>query len=252
MGRSAPDRRRARVLGHRGASAAARENTLVAFELARELGADGVELDVRLLADGALAVHHDAVLADGRPLADLHAAALPPHIPQLSEVLTICGSRSLSPALEVNVEIKNDADEPGWDPTGSTVAAAVVTEIRRAQQAGFDGFVSVSSFDRASIDAVRAVDPDLPTGWLTAARVPAWAPVLDALADAGHRALHPHHALLTAELLDAAHARGLAVAVWTVDSPARLAELVALGVDVVITNVPDVARRVVDGAEPVG
>src|SRR5438045_594778 len=51
--------RRPLVLGHRGASAAARENTLAAFTRAREMGADGVELDVRRTADGVLVVHHD-------------------------------------------------------------------------------------------------------------------------------------------------------------------------------------------------
>ena len=56
------------VIGHRGASRAERENTLEAFHAAVAQGADGVELDVRRTADGALAVHHDAHLPDGRAI----------------------------------------------------------------------------------------------------------------------------------------------------------------------------------------
>ena len=60
-----------RVIAHRGASAAAPENTIEAFLLARELGADWVELDARRTRDGAIVVHHDDTLADGRVIVEL-------------------------------------------------------------------------------------------------------------------------------------------------------------------------------------
>src|SRR3954469_3561814 len=71
--------RRPLVLGHRGASAAAPENTVAAFVRARELGADGVELDVRRAADDVLVVHHDPHVEGfgvivGAPFAELRAA----------------------------------------------------------------------------------------------------------------------------------------------------------------------------------
>ena len=65
------------VIAHRGAREAARENTLPAFRLAREFGAEWVELDARRTADGVVVVHHDAQLADGRVLAELTVDELP-------------------------------------------------------------------------------------------------------------------------------------------------------------------------------
>ena len=66
-----------RVIAHRGASAAERENTVAAFARAVAMGADGIELDVRRTADGQPAIHHDPDLPDGRPIASLLAADLP-------------------------------------------------------------------------------------------------------------------------------------------------------------------------------
>src|SRR5262245_27082175 len=94
--------RRPAVIAHRGASRAAPENTLEAFRLARSLGADAVELDVRRTRDGALAVHHDARLPDGQSVVDLSAAELPRSVPLLDAALDACAG------MWVNVEIKND------------------------------------------------------------------------------------------------------------------------------------------------
>ena len=63
----------------------------------------------------------------------------------------------------------------------------------------------------------------------------------------GHRALHPYDATVDRALVDAAHDAGLAVNVWTVDDPARIAALAAIGVDGICTNVPDIAVAVLDG-----
>ena len=73
------------VFAHRGASATQTENTVAAFAAAVAMGADGVELDVRRTADGALAVHHDAHLPDGRLLCEVATSALPSHVPSLAE-----------------------------------------------------------------------------------------------------------------------------------------------------------------------
>src|SRR3954452_22090130 len=90
-----------RIFAHRGASARYTENTVSAFQGARDLGADWVELDVRRTADGSLAVHHDAHLPDGRRIVELHAADLPDTVPDLAGALDACEP------LGVNVEIKN-------------------------------------------------------------------------------------------------------------------------------------------------
>src|ERR687891_2877116 len=75
------------VIGHKGAAGLAPENSLAAFRAARDVGADGVELDVRRTADGTLAVHHDPRLPDGRPLVEVAAAELPTDVPLLGDAL---------------------------------------------------------------------------------------------------------------------------------------------------------------------
>ena len=109
------------VIGHRGASRAERENTLAAFRAAVAQGADGVELDVRRTADGALAVHHDAHLPDGRAIVATTWADMPDHVPDLASALDACaGLRT------VNVEIKNWPGDVDFDPS-----LAVVDRVRR-------------------------------------------------------------------------------------------------------------------------
>src|SRR3954451_1790565 len=97
------------IIAHRGASAAFAENTVEAFRGAAALGANWVELDVRRTADGALAVHHDAHLPDGRAIVDMLAADLPEPVPSLSEALDACAP------LGVNVEIKNSPQDVDFD-----------------------------------------------------------------------------------------------------------------------------------------
>ena len=106
------------VLGHRGASASAAENTPEAFALADQMGADGVELDVRRVADGRLLVAHD-------PVPDSLTAIDALGLATLAEALDACGERML-----VNVEIKNSKTESGYDPAMAMVAP-VIDELRR-------------------------------------------------------------------------------------------------------------------------
>lgn len=219
------------VIGHRGASASAPENTLVAFRLAVAQGADGVELDVRRAADGALVLHHDANLSDGRLVGVTLSGDLPPSVPTLGEVLA-AGSWFL------NIEIKNDPDEPGHDPSGRLVDD-VVAEVA-AHGAG--GRVLLSSFDWATVSRARAVAPELAVAWLvwagTGGEPSTW---VARAAAAGMQGLNPQDVLVDAELVAAAHGAGLAVNVWTVDDPDRIRTLAHLGVDAVITNDPATA-----------
>ena len=98
------------VYAHRGCTEGFTENTLDAFAEARRLGADGVELDVRLTADGALAVHHDAEIPGLGAIAALGVADLPAHVPLLPDVLAVCDG------MVVNVEIKNAPQDHGVGP----------------------------------------------------------------------------------------------------------------------------------------
>jgi glycerophosphoryl diester phosphodiesterase len=196
-----------------------------AFAEARRRGADGVELDVRLTADGGLAVHHDAEVPDLGPICRLGVADLPAHVPLLSDALGACEG------MLVNVEIKNAPQDPGWDE-GEAVAALTATAI---EEAGWTERVLVSSFQPATLRAVQAADERLALGalWDWSAEP---GPALAEAAEAGFRAVHPFVTLVTADLVARAHAAGLAVNVWTVNDRAGLGAMVALGVDAVITD----------------
>ncbi|MDZ7732323.1 MAG: glycerophosphodiester phosphodiesterase [Acidimicrobiia bacterium] len=211
------------------------ENTLEAFRRARELGADWVELDVRRTADNVLAVHHDAQLPDGRPLVELGADQLPSHVPLLISALEACAG------MGVNIEIKNLPDDPDYDSehfvSGSVAALVLSRDV--------DDPVLVSSFNIESVDRIRAVDETIDTAWLTFDMAnPDQA--IERTVAGGHVALHPHVAYVDEAFVRKTHARGLRVHTWTVDDPDRIRELVEIGVDGIVTNVPDVARRIID------
>jgi glycerophosphoryl diester phosphodiesterase len=213
------------VFAHRGCTDGFVENTLEAFAEAKRLGADGVELDVRLTSDGALAVLHNPSIDGLGPVADLTVAELPVHVPLLADALAVCDG------LVVNVEIKNDPREPGHD-AGETVAALTAEAIA---EAGWTDRVIVSSFQVSTLRAVQAADGRLVLGVL-------WPMVVDleaglALAvEEGWQAVHPFVASVTPDLVARAQGAGLAVNVWTVNNPDDLATLVELGVDAVITD----------------
>jgi glycerophosphoryl diester phosphodiesterase len=223
------------VIAHRGASKAEPENTVSAFRAARSLGADWVELDVRLTQDRALAVHHDAALPGGEPVVNTDSKKLPENVPLLAGALSACAG------MGVNVEIKNLPHEPGFEEDAAI--AGLVLDVLRAGDPAQP--IIVSSFHPATLLRLRALDSSIATALLTF-NLPDPAAAIAACVEAGHTALHPFVGTVDAALVDACHAAGLAVNVWTVDDPDRMTELVALGVDGIVTNVPDVARAVVD------
>lgn len=223
-------------MAHRGASKREPENTTVAFRTARDLGAHGVELDVRRCASGDLIVHHNPTLADGRALLEVTEADLPDHVPTLDEALDACAG------MWVNVEIKNDASEPDFDPDDTIAARVVECLVRR----GEDDRWLISSFRRETVDACRRLAPSIATAWLTVA-IDDPAATAASLVASGHAAVHPYVDLLSRDALDVMHAHGLAVNVWTCDDPAKMAELIEWGIDGICTNVPDVALPLLSG-----
>jgi glycerophosphoryl diester phosphodiesterase len=219
------------IIAHRGASVAHPENTVVAFAAAGAMGADAVELDARRTADGAVVVHHDDTLPDGRVIVGLARAELPDSVPTLADALDACGG------LIVNIEIKNGPDDADFDPSES-VAEAVVAEVA-ARATG--ARTVVSCFHRPTIDRVRALAPDLVTAYLHLHLDGATA-LAEAVAH-GHRLLHPWYGWVTEELVVAAHVAGVGVNTWTVDDPELMVRLASIGVDGIVTNVPDVALQ---------
>ena len=223
------------VIAHRGASKVEKENTLAAFRRAGEMGAHAVELDVRRTADGAMAIHHNADLEDGRLICELQASELPAHIPFLPEALDACAG------MWVNIEIKNhpiDADFDASDSLAATVAAHL-------EQRGEDHRWLISCFHRPTIDAMRTFRPEVRTAWLTeGVRPENWERVARDLAGFGHTALHPYVKLLEEGCVRAFHEAGLEVNVWTVDDTDDMSRIIEWGVDGICTNVPDVALEV--------
>lgn len=201
------------------------------------MAADMVELDVRRSADNVLIVHHDAHIA-GVAINTMRADELPSYVPTLEAALGACSG------MDVNVEIKNSDDEPDYDPE-QWVAGQVVELLGRRPD---HDRMLISSFDRSTINAVRAADPTLRTGYLfvmpelvDGATLRAF---MEGVAAEGHVAIHPHWRAATTDLIDAAHACSLAVNAWTVDLPDELKLLAERGVDALITNTPDIAREV--------
>lgn len=221
------------VIAHRGASAAAPENTVAAFELAVEMGADGIELDVRRTADGHLVVHHDAHLADGSAIVSLRRDQLPEHVPDLDVALGACAG------AWVNLEIKNTSSDPDFDP--DRLLATATIDLLSTFPDGPERWL-ISSFDPGTIDRIRAIGSPIRTALLL------FTITDQALASAvasGHHALHPWEGNLDEPAVRAAHDAGLAVNAWTCNDEDRLRELIGFGVDGVCTDVPDVARRLV-------
>lgn len=226
-----PNHDRPLVIAHRGASADAPENTVEAYRLAAEQGADWVELDVRRTADGHLAVSHDATLADGRVLVCTTRADVPPDVPSLSEALDACAG------MGVNIEIKNSPDDPDYDESDS-VADSVVALLDERE--GRDD-VLISSFTPHTVQRVAAGARPWPTAWLVHS---ATVEAVEATVKGGHRALHPADRGTTAAGVAAARRAGLEVNVWTVDDPDRMRALAAMGATGIVTNVPALARSV--------
>lgn len=233
------------VLGHRGASALELENTLAAFSSALASGADGFELDVRLTSTGELVVFHDETLE--RIFGDLRRVD-EVSWQQLSELRAKGqGIALLSTVLQefpralVNIELKPHPLRLALPLVRATLGA--ILESQACSR------VLVSSFDPRLLAAMRLFYPDIPRGLLSAQEQGrilrhAWlAPTLDLVS------LHPEDVLVSSSLVAKAHAQGLLVNTWTVDDPLRIRQLLAVGVDGIISNDPAATLNVISELE---
>ena len=223
------------VIAHRGASAAFSENTLAAFAGAIAQGADGVELDVRRTADGRLALSHDDTLADGRVVVETPVRRpARRRSPTSPAALDVC-----APLGVVNIEIKNWPDDKDFDPTeqladgGGRAARGPRRARRRAQP-----HLLLPPPDRRP----RARAGARP-GHGLAARARSRTRRADRHGRRPRARRRPPAPRLRGRgrSSTAAHAAGLAVNTWTCDDPDRIRWLADLGVDAVVTNVPDIA-----------
>lgn len=229
------------VLAHRGDSRYHRENTLAAFASALDLGADGVELDVRLSADGVAVVHHDAEVG-AVEVGAVAAGALPGWLPTLHEAMTCCAG------AVVDVEIKNSAGEPAFDPSQALARQVAGLVAGGGSPGGWPAHVLVTSFSADALGAVRAAQPDVAVGLLTHQPADVSGELAQA-ASLGAAAFLPHFSQVTAEVVDQAHHLGLAVLTWTVNDRSDILAMDTAGVDGVITDRAGEAVRL-RGATP--
>jgi glycerophosphoryl diester phosphodiesterase len=231
------------VLGHRGARHAAPENTHAAFELSRQEGAAGVELDVRLVKTGEIVVMHDTTLtrvtnkADRRTVEQLTWAEAQTadigkgeKVPLLSDVLDWAAQHDQL----VNVEVKSDVRRR------RDLLRGVIELLRRHPHA--QRGVLLSSFDPRFIWRLSRALPNIPSAFLFYTKSPmARAAALVGAATFGRlgaRAVHPEHVLVTEARMAAWRSKGVLVGVWTVNDPARARELSKLGVDYIVSDNP--------------
>ena len=252
------------VIGHRGASAAAPENTLASFERALRDGADGLEFDVRLAADGVPVVIHDATLRrtagldatlaalSSSSLGDVDvgswfnrrfpARACPEYererVPTLARVLELFAPRCRA----LYVEIK-------CDPADAHAHARAVAGLLRADAHAARCAV-VESFTLEAIAEVKRLAPGVRTAALferTLRHPHATAVALVERATAhGADELALHRSMVTRRAVEAARAADLSVAVWTVDHLAWAARARELGLRALITNRPARLRSALD------
>ncbi|WP_131737512.1 glycerophosphodiester phosphodiesterase [Actinomadura roseirufa] len=241
-------------VAHRGASAAAPENTLAAFRSAKAKHADVFELDVQETRDHKLVVLHDSTLArttnaervypghgpwkvSGLTLAQVRkldagswfsAKYKGERVPTLAEVLTAMGGSGLGLLLE----IKNPASYPGIE---RRIAAELKRHPSWLRRDSRQRRLVVQSFDWASVRRFHSVLPAVPTALLgtpAAGDLPELARFADQI--------NPPYKGLTASYVKKVHAAHMSVQTWTLNDRARMRRAIGLGVDGIITNKPDV------------
>ncbi|HEX9620830.1 MAG TPA: glycerophosphodiester phosphodiesterase [Polyangiaceae bacterium] len=227
-----------RIFAHRGARFHAPENTLAAFELARRAGADGIELDVRTAADGTVVVFHDTTLTrmtggeDRRRVAELDGESLSrvrlsgEPVPTLEDVL----AWARNTPLLVNVELKRDV------PRRAELVAAVGALLDSEPEA--PERILLSSFDPAMVWRAARRAARVAVAWLLhdGQRLLRTAPGWSRL---GARGVHLERTLLSRARVARLRRAGAFVNTWTVNSALEARRASELGVDAIITDVPE-------------
>lgn len=224
-------------IAHRGASEDAPENTLAAFALAIEQGAQMIETDLHLTRDGKIVLYHDREL-DGRLLKRLEMAELRrllPDIPTLDQVLDEFGER-----IPFNLEFKSVL----WNryPELPALALAEVRKRGLLEQTLF------SCFYDGALARLRRAEPSARIALLTGSRLPFWL-VTRALKVCAE-AVHPHRRATTPAFVARMHHYGLRVNVFVSDDPEDQRTLIDWGVDGIFTNRPAQLAKLIQQTSP--
>ena len=236
------------IFAHRGASAHAPENTLAAFELALAQGAEGIELDAKLSADGHVVVIHDATVdrtTDGygrvkdMSLADLRSLGAGlffaekyrgEKVPTLEEVFEALGKR-----MFINVELTN------YNTPGDHLVESVCMLVKKFE---LQKRVLFSSFFASNLSKARGLLPEVPRGLLAFnGLLGAWARSFG-FAFGRYQALHPNLKDVTPQQVQRVHRLERRVHVWTVNATEDMRRLFDWGVDAIFTDDPQLAVQV--------
>lgn len=230
------------VFAHRGASAYAPMNTIPAFELVAEHGADGIELDVHLTKDGELIIVHDFSIdhttdSEGivteKTLAELKALDAGSwfdekftgvRLPTLDEVFEAVGHK-----LYINVEIKTLSQDA--DGTEEAVVACI-------KRHNMSERVIVSSFNPHVLQRFRLIAPDIPVGYLLRP-IPLVKEPYKILPPTEYEALHLSYEMMDDEQIAFAKEHNLLINCWTVNETEIARNLKSAGVRGVVTDYPD-------------
>ena len=236
------------IIATRGASLAEMENTIAAFDAAIAGGADAVELDIRWTADGIAVIYHDpSIVCNGRKVAVRKLTARDFTALKSREGIAV-------PTLAEALRWAQDKTSLVFDIKDTGHEEKLIEEV---DNLGFHRQSVFSSFRLTLIGKIKARRPDWPTAWIignsgsSIIRRALIGPIITRAIRWGVDALHFHYRWVTPRLLQRCRQEGLKVAVWTVDKPAEIHKFVRLGVDAIITNVPDIARQTMaDQASP--
>jgi glycerophosphoryl diester phosphodiesterase len=254
------------IIAHRGASGYAPENTLAAAQAAADLDAAWVETDVQRTADGELVLMHDTTLARTTDAEEVFPGRAPWNVSDFTAdeitrldagswfgeefagepVPTLSGfvDELAANGQQLLLEIKSPGLYPGIE---EEVLAELAAEGWLDEEAPGERLV-IQSFDEDSVRTVHELDPEVKTGFLGTpdpTDLPAYAEFTDQI--------NPAYADLTAgyvarvQSLAGPHGEPLEVSTWTVDDADTAAEVTQLGVDGIITNLPDVVRDAIGG-----
>jgi glycerophosphoryl diester phosphodiesterase len=243
------------VIGHRGASAVAPENTLAAFEAAIAAEADGIEFDVRLTRDGIPVVIHDDTLrrtagvakrVDELTLEDLKKVDVGSWFTRSRKLTHEQFSVQTIPSLQqlFDLFVTNDSLLYLEMKCHSFERARLAEACcRLVNDNSLKHRVIVECFDLAAIETVKRIDREIRTAALfepalTTAPILSERRLVDKAKAVGVDEIALHYRLVSNRIVENAKLAGLTVVVWTVDNPAWIKRAKTIGIDVLITNDP--------------
>ena len=221
------------IIGHRGASAVAPENTMAAFREAIAAGADGIEFDVRLTHDGVPVIIHDNSLYRTSRLphriADLtwsELEVIDPSVPSLMQLFTLFESNNLRLYLEMK------CDSPSEHVPLAQACSQLIADYSYKERA------MIECFDLKALQVLKNIDHEIKTVALFQQSLFPEQRVIEKALAIEAAAVALHHRLASEPLVQKARDAGLHVAVWTVDDPAWVERARSTGIEALITNDP--------------